>query len=129
MNCIAQQVKGLQHIGLPTNDMEQTLAFYQSLGFTLAHEANNQGERVCFLKLGGVCIEAYENGQATLRAGAPVPALLGKGRPVLQHPRPQWGNGGIQPVCIKTACHNSPVARKKIGLQTCSPIFLNWITS
>ena len=53
-----------------TNDMEATLAFYQSLGFTLAHQADNDGERVCFLQLAGVCIEAYENGRAVGRAGA-----------------------------------------------------------
>lgn len=70
MNAIAQQVTGLQHVGLPTNDMEKTLAFYRSLGFTLAHEANNEGERVCFLKLKELCVEAYENGQAAGRAGA-----------------------------------------------------------
>ena len=41
MNEIGKRVTGLQHIGLPTNDMEATLAFYQSLGFTLAHQADN----------------------------------------------------------------------------------------
>ena len=70
MNEIGKRVTGLQHIGLPTNDMEATLAFYQSLGFTLAHQADNDGERVCFLQLAGVCIEAYENGRAVGRAGA-----------------------------------------------------------
>ena len=29
MNEIGKRVTGLQHIGLPTNDMEATLAFYQ----------------------------------------------------------------------------------------------------
>ena len=70
MSEIGKLVTGLQHIGLPTNDMEATLAFYQSLGFTLAHQADNDGERVCFLQLAGVCIEAYENGRAVGRAGA-----------------------------------------------------------
>lgn len=70
MNEIFNHVTGLQHIGLPTNDMERTLAFYRALGFTLAHEANNEGERVCFLKLHELCIEAYQNGQAVGRAGA-----------------------------------------------------------
>ena len=30
----------------------------------------NGTERVCFFKLAGVCIEAYENGQAVGHAGA-----------------------------------------------------------
>lgn len=70
MNPIAARVTGLQHIGIPTNDMEKTLAFYQSLGFELALDVMNGTERVCFLKLAGVCIEAYENGQAVGHAGA-----------------------------------------------------------
>ena len=75
MNEIGKRVTGLQHIGLPTNDMEATLAFYQSLGFTLAHQADNDGERVCFLQLAGVCIEAYENGRAVGRAPGLAPVL------------------------------------------------------
>ena len=70
MNPIAARVTGLQHIGIPTNDMEKTLAFYRSLGFELALDVMNGQERVCFLKLAGVCIEAYENGQAVGKAGA-----------------------------------------------------------
>lgn len=70
MNPIAARVTGLQHIGIPTNDMEKTLAFYRSLGFELALDVMNGAERVCFLKLAGVCIEAYENGRAVGRAGA-----------------------------------------------------------
>ena len=70
MNPIAARVTGLQHIGIPTNDMEKTLEFYLSLGFELALDVVNGQERVCFLKLAGVCIEAYENGQAVGQAGA-----------------------------------------------------------
>ena len=70
MNKIGKLVTGLQHIGLPTNDMEATIAFYRSLGFELVHRADNNGETVCFLRLAGVCIEAYENGRAVGKAGA-----------------------------------------------------------
>ena len=28
-----ERIKGMQHIGLPTNDMKATIAFYESLGF------------------------------------------------------------------------------------------------
>lgn len=63
-------ITGFQHIGLPTNDMTATVGFYQSLGFKLAHKADNNGETVCFLRLGGLCIEAYENGKAVGKAGA-----------------------------------------------------------
>ncbi|SBW09977.1 conserved hypothetical protein [uncultured Eubacteriales bacterium] len=67
---IASHTKGLQHLGLPTNDMEATLTFYQSLGFTLAHSTVNNGEKVCFLTLGSLCVETYENGQAVEKPGA-----------------------------------------------------------
>lgn len=61
---------GIQHIGIPTNDILATVAFYESLGFSLAFSANNQGEEVRFLQLGDLMIEAYQNGNATLVTGA-----------------------------------------------------------
>lgn len=61
---------GLQHIGIPTNDLEGTLAFYTALGFETAHLADNKGERVAFLKLGDLMIETYQNNRAVGRAGA-----------------------------------------------------------
>ena len=36
---VGDLVTGVQHIGLPTNDMEKTIAFYTGLGFQIAHEA------------------------------------------------------------------------------------------
>lgn len=70
MNAIGTLITGLQHIGLPTNDMAATIDFYQSLGFESAYETANHGEKVCFLRLGNVCVEAYENGQAVGKPGA-----------------------------------------------------------
>ena len=61
---------GLQHIGIPTNDIEKTIAFYTALGFETAHRAENGGEQVAFLKLGDLMIETYQNGKATGVAGA-----------------------------------------------------------
>lgn len=70
MSELKNLVTGLQHIGLPTNDMAATVKFYQSLGFQIAHQTVNNGETVCFLQLGSVCVETYENGRAVGRAGA-----------------------------------------------------------
>ena len=61
---------GLQHIGIPTNDIEGTIAFYAELGFDVAHRANNGGEQVAFLRLGDLTVETYQNGRAVGRAGA-----------------------------------------------------------
>lgn len=63
---------GLQHIGLPTNDMDKTIAFYEGLGFENVYETVNEAakERVAFLRLGNLTVEAYENGQAAMESGA-----------------------------------------------------------
>lgn len=61
---------GLQHIGVPTNDIEATIRFYTALGFEVAHRADNKGELVAFLKLGDLVIETYQNGRAVVAAGA-----------------------------------------------------------
>jgi catechol 2,3-dioxygenase-like lactoylglutathione lyase family enzyme len=63
---------GIQHIGIPTNDMNATVDFYRRLGFDIAFETvlRDQDCRVCFLKLDTLCIEAYENRKAPLHSGA-----------------------------------------------------------
>ena len=63
---------GLQHVGLLTNDMAATVAFYESLGFENVYETVNEkaGEKVVFLRLKNLTIEAYENGRAALQSGA-----------------------------------------------------------
>lgn len=65
-------ITGLQHIGIPTNNLDETTAFYKELGFEMAYETLNEqaGERVAFLRLEDVTIETYENKQAVFMAGA-----------------------------------------------------------
>ena len=41
MNEIGKRVTGLQHIGLPANHMDDTIAFYEGLGFTKKYEIVN----------------------------------------------------------------------------------------
>jgi catechol 2,3-dioxygenase-like lactoylglutathione lyase family enzyme len=65
-----ERIKGMQHIGLPTNDMKATIAFYESLGFEIATRHINNGDDVVFLTLGNICIETYENGKAVGYDGA-----------------------------------------------------------
>jgi catechol 2,3-dioxygenase-like lactoylglutathione lyase family enzyme len=60
---------GIQHIGIPTNDMNATKDFYLSLGFEVAFETVTDCP-VCFLKLGNMVVETYENGQALMKPGA-----------------------------------------------------------
>lgn len=53
---------GLQHIGVPTGDMDATIHFYHALGFETIFETVNTeaGGRVNFFKLGDLVIETYE---------------------------------------------------------------------
>lgn len=63
---------GLQHVGLPTNDLKATIAFYEGLGFETVYQVRNEaaGEDVAFLRLKNLTIEAYENGRAAMQSGA-----------------------------------------------------------
>ena len=67
---IADYALGLQHIGIPTNDLAATIDFYTALGFRVAHRADNNGEQVAFLKLGNLMIETYQNFRAVNLDGA-----------------------------------------------------------
>lgn len=69
---LSDNVTGIQHIGIPTNDIEATKEFFTSLGFCIAYETVNEAanEKVCFLQLKNICIETYENRQAVGVPGA-----------------------------------------------------------
>ena len=60
----------LQHVGVPTNDIERTKAFYEQLGFQLVMQTANGDEQVAFLQLHNLVIETYQNYAATMRSGA-----------------------------------------------------------
>lgn len=61
MEKIAETINGLQHIGLPTNDLEKTVAFYEGLGFSVALRTVNEaaGEQVAFLQLKELMINYF----------------------------------------------------------------------
>ena len=61
-------VTGIQHIGIPTNDLHATTAFFEQLGFRTVLRIRTAKEEVAFLQLQNIVIEAYENGKA---AGVP----------------------------------------------------------
>ena len=60
MNAIAARITGFQHVGLPTNDIEATIAFYKTLGFEVASTCDLPTDKVAFLTLKGICIETYQ---------------------------------------------------------------------
>ena len=67
-----QVLTGVAHIGIPTNDLDKTIAFYKKLGFVSALETVNKaaGERVAFLQLGDLMIETYESDETAGKPGA-----------------------------------------------------------
>lgn len=69
---IRDHITGVQHIGLPTDDIGRSMAFYTSLGFSLIYETVNEAadERVAFMSLGNLVMEIYENRRATRATGA-----------------------------------------------------------
>ena len=67
---LKEQINGLQHIGVPTKNMEETIALYGKLVFEIEFETVNDGDRVVFLKFGSLVIETYESKDATMKSGA-----------------------------------------------------------
>ena len=60
---------GLQHLGIPTKDIDKTIAYYQMIGFELVHETMNGENRVAFLKWNDLIIETYESDQVSEATG------------------------------------------------------------
>lgn len=69
---LREMVTEIQHIGIPTDDIEKTIAFYTGLGFETVLRTKNEAanEPVAFLRLKNLTIETYENRSAANRAGA-----------------------------------------------------------
>ena len=69
-----EYITGIQHLGIPTEDILKTITFYEALGFekrfetTLLQETVEQ--KVCFLCLENIVIETYEEKQTTNKPGA-----------------------------------------------------------
>lgn len=62
---------GLQHIGVPTSDINNTILFYQSLGFEVIYQrTNDNGQHVAFLQLGNLQIETYDKEPTAMQDGA-----------------------------------------------------------
>lgn len=65
-----EMLTGIQHVGIPTEHMDQTREFYKKLGFEIAFEAVNEGAEVVFFKLGNLVMETYEVPEAAKVYGA-----------------------------------------------------------
>ena len=61
---------GVQHIGIPTNDINKTIEYYHALGFETALRTVNGNEEVACLLLHSLSIETYQTHQAKMEYGA-----------------------------------------------------------
>lgn len=61
---------GIQHVGIPTNNLEATVAFFKKLGFAVALRTGSEKKPVAFLSLKNVMIETYQIRQAIGAPGA-----------------------------------------------------------
>lgn len=64
-----EYLRGLQHIGIPTNSVEETAGFYKSIGFEEVFRKKDDRHDVSFLKLGSLTIETYK-GDPVCKTGA-----------------------------------------------------------
>lgn len=63
-------ITGIQHVGIPTADLDKTMAFYESLGFERAGLFPNGENRCAFMRLGNLTIETWEDDPTNPTAGA-----------------------------------------------------------
>lgn len=62
--------KGLQHVGLPTAEVQKTIDFYRGLGFTLATRHDIDGRDFAFMRLGNLLIEVIPTDEPAMCNGA-----------------------------------------------------------
>ncbi len=67
---IATHITGIQHVGIPTNDLLSTISFFESLGFSVLLCTGTQEEPVAFLEQKGLNSETSQTGQADGLPGA-----------------------------------------------------------
>ena len=64
-----RHIKGIQHIGIPTDKYSETLDFYKSLGFEDINQEEVQGKKTAFLRIHNVMLEVYECENPEKRTG------------------------------------------------------------
>lgn len=60
---------GAEHIGIPCKDLDQTIAFYTKLGFSLDWKSRSEA-KVAFLSLNDMVIETYQEESISNSNGA-----------------------------------------------------------
>lgn len=68
---LSELCTGIQHLGIPTRDLEKTKEFYQEFGFQIVYETfvPEKNQHVAFLSLKNLMLELYED-EAVMKNGA-----------------------------------------------------------
>ena len=65
------KTKGLAHIGIPTSDLEKSIAFYKSLGFEIIIDKKEmEGNNFIFMECNGVIIGLPQSLDEDIRKSA-----------------------------------------------------------
>ncbi|EHL97088.1 glyoxalase family protein [Lentilactobacillus parafarraginis F0439] len=67
---IKDDITGIQHVGIPSKDLDKTIAFYESLGFDQAGLFHNGENRCAFMRFGNLTIETWEGDPVAMTTGA-----------------------------------------------------------
>lgn len=71
MNDTDKLFLGLQHIGLPTADIDKTIAFYKQFGFKVEWSRDySENDKVAFLRCGSCVFETFLNDNPAMANGA-----------------------------------------------------------
>ncbi|MCF6514962.1 VOC family protein [Lactobacillus sp. S2-2] len=61
---------GLQHVGIPSENLDKTIAFYEKIGFEKAGQFMNGENRVAFMRYGNLTVETWEGDPVNKEDGA-----------------------------------------------------------
>lgn len=61
---------GIQHVGIPAGNLDDTIAFYEKLGFEKVGQFLYEGNRCAFMKYGNLMVETWEGDKIADKDGA-----------------------------------------------------------
>ena len=69
---VRDQITGLGHIGIPVKNVNDTVEFYQTIGFRIVLDTVNaqNGQRVVFLNQQDIMLELYQQEETAMAIGA-----------------------------------------------------------
>lgn len=54
-------IKGISHVGIPTDDFKKSVDQYEKLGFKLINQEDNAGSQVGFFQINDLMLEVYDS--------------------------------------------------------------------